>query len=611
MRGWTFVLATLLAACAPRVAWGDPAPPPAERGQVFSPYELETIALVLGSLRAKRVPNPEGKLIERVDVVPLEVIEPRDPAPRFLNLFHATTRKAVIRRELLLEPGKPYSQVLVDDTLRNLRRLPELSLVLVVAVEGSAPDRVGLVVITKDVWSLRLSWNVVGTPGGLEELDLAPTETNLFGTQQTVRAEYIYEPLAHNFGGAYVIPRIDSSRVALEGSANLMINRQSGHPEGSYGGLLAGEPIVSGLTPWAWDARVAWNDIVFRRYQNAQQDLYVDPKTGIAVPYAYRYRKYEAVYNVTRSLGWATKHDFTLSASVVRQVYRTELPGYDPVAVADFAATQVPRSDTRVGPSLTYHMYTRRYLRVIDFETLGLQEDFGLGPDVLLQVFPSFRAFGATRDVIDLQAALQYTIAVRDGLARVFVITDTQPALDRVADALFNPGVHIVSPTIANLGRIIVHASLSYRYRNYLNVQDNLGGENRLRGYPTSYFFNENLFSYNFELRSRPVEVLSCQLGGVLFHDVGDGFQGGLENLRPHHSVGFGVRILFPQLDRIVFRADVGFPLERPIDATTQRPIAPVSYLITFGQAFDVPTIDPSPVLPTGATETAWTSSSP
>ena len=75
---------------------------------------------------------------------------------------------------MLLREGDRYSQALVDETIRNLRQLPQLSVVLVVATVGSAPDRVGVVVITKDVWSLRASWDVVVTSGGLEHVRAAP-----------------------------------------------------------------------------------------------------------------------------------------------------------------------------------------------------------------------------------------------------------------------------------------------------------------------------------------------------------------------------------------------------------------------------------------------------
>ena len=271
-------------------------------------------------------------------------------------------------------------------------------------------------------------------------------------------------------------------------------------------------------------------------------------------------------------------------------------------------STQVPVDDTRVGPTLRYHMYSNRYVRVIDFETLALQEDFRLGPDVVLSAAPSFRALGATRNVVELYGAAQYTAAMRDGLARVFVITDTQLDGDRVSDGLLNPGAHIVTPTIAGIGRIVAHGALVWRYRNYLNALETLGGGTQLRGYPTNFFVGKDLLTYNVEARTRPIEILSCELAGVAFYDVGNAFYG-LDHARPYQSLGFGLRVLFPQLDRIVFRADVGFPIERPIDPSTLRPIAPYAFLVTFAQAFNVPSINPQPVLPTGATETVTTNS--
>jgi hypothetical protein len=607
MRGW-FGFASVVAVLLSRSALADP-PPPAERAQVYSPYEIETIGLALGSVQAHIDPHPEGKLVEHVDVIPLEVIEKRDPAPRFLNVFHATTRKEVIRRELLLREGEPYRQVLADDTLRNLRRLPELSLVLVVATRGSAPDRVGVVIVTKDVWSLRAGWNVVGTPGGVEQFDIAPTETNLFGTHQTILAEYIYEPAAHTFGVGYTIPRLAGSRVAAIAFAYASFDRAKNAFNGSYGSLVMGEPLYSGRAPWAWDATVAWEDLVIRRYQNARLATYEASNTPSApsIPFEYRHRQFRAVYDLTRSFGWDTKHDFTITAGVTHNVYLTDFPGADPRTVADFVSTQVPVNDTRVGPTLRYHLYANRYLRVIDFETLALQEDFRLGPDIVVSGAPSFRALGATRNVVDLYGAAQYTVPMRDGLARVFVITDTQLDGDRVADGLFNPGAHIVTPTIAGIGRLVAHGALVWRYRNYLNTLDTLGGGTQLRGYPTNFFIGKDLLTYNVEARTRPVEILSCELAGVAFYDVGNAFSG-LDHLRPYQSLGFGVRVLFPQLDRIVFRADVGFPLERPLDST-MRPIAPYAFLVTFAQAFNVPSIDPQPVLPTGATETVPTTS--
>jgi hypothetical protein len=590
------VLAALSALDA-RPARADGPPPPAERGLVYSPYEAQTIAEVLASLRATQDPTPEGKTVERVDIVPLEVLEERDPLPRWLNIFHYTSRQSVIRRELLFAERDPYQQVLADETIRNLRRLYQLSLVLVLATRGSTPDRVGLLVITKDVWSLRLDWNAELTAGGLELFDTQPAEWNFLGTHQTLNGHFQYQPLSYTFGLGYVAPRLGESRVATVASVDVVVNRDSGKPEGSLGSVIAGQPLYSALVPWAWDASVSWEDVILRRYINAQLATYVAP-TGGSVPFQYAERQYVTNYEVIRSFGWDTKHDLTLGAGISQTRYTTSFTDVAAATVADFDAANVPLSDTRVGPFVQYHGYRKRFVRVIDFDTLALQEDYSLGHDVVFRVAPSFRALGSSRDVVELYGAVQYTFAVRDGLFRASFVSRTEPEVSRIADAAVQPTLHFVSPTVAGLGRIVLDATTVYRWRNYLNQTTIIGGDDRLRGYPTNFFIGPNYVAYNVELRSRPVEILSCELAGVGFFDAGTAWRGE-SDFALHKSLGVGLRALFPQLDRIVFRADLGFPLDRPLDSTGT-PIPPYAFLVSFGQAFTTPTVAPTPVLPTG-----------
>ncbi len=599
------------------------APPPAQRGEVHSAYEKETIAMVLASLGETEDEHPEGKLVEHVEIVPLDVFEERDapgllwkPLPGILDSLHAKTRPSVVRREILVNEGDGYRQVRVDEMIRNLRQLSPLSLVLVVATKSRETGRVRVVVITKDVWSLRLAWGIVGTPGGLEQLVLQPSELNLAGTHQTIDGTFIYEPLALTYGLGYVVPRIASSRVAVVANANVMVNRESGSPEGTYGSLVAGEPLFSGETPWAWDATTEWQDAIYRRYENAQLANYVDPATGLAVPFEYRIREFEEILELRRAFGWDTRHEFTLAGSIVRDVY--QIPYSTPSlqamqTVQSFVANDVPVSDTAVGPTLQYETYTKRYARLIDFDTLALQEDYRLGHDVLLAVGPRSTALGSTRNYVALAASAQYTVAIRDGLFRASIssITDIGRVSERtngvlqsheIPDAYVLPVTHLVTPTIAGLGRIVLDARFDYRWRNYLNKLDIVGGNMFLRGFPTNFLVGADSVSYSLELRSRPVEILSCQLAGVVFFDAADAAPT-VSTLRPLQSTGIGVRALFPWLDRVVFRADLGVPLVRPIDPSTGRVVAPIGYIISFGQAFDMPSIAPTPALPTEQVE--------
>lgn len=615
LRHAVLTIAGLSAALPPVCAQAQQAPPPAERGGVYSTYEDQTIDQVLASLgapgspvrsgvpvkHAERDPDPEGKTIEHVDVVPLDVIEQRDPLPLWVNKLHYTSRDSVIRRELLLHEGDRYEQIHVDETLRNLRLLPQLSVVLVVATRGSTPGRVGVVVITKDVWSLRLNWDIELTGGGLEFFEAQPSEENFLGTHQTLSGDFIYDPKTNTFGLGYVAPRLGSSRIAVVASADVTINHASGAPEGSFGSLVTGQPLYSGRTEWSWDASAGWQDLIARRFSNAQEVVFVDQATGQALPFEWKARQYVTTYEVTRSFGWDVKHDITLAAGIDRLEYRADFPGANPKTVADFVSSYVPVSDTRVGPSIQYHTHTERYLRVIDFDTLALQEDHRLGHDVVLRVYPSFQALGATRDVLGFYGAVQYTAAVRDGLFRVAFESRTElevAPMNRISDAAIEPTAFFVSPSIGRIGRIVFDATFLYRWRDYLRTKTYLGGGDRLRGYPTNFFLDQNFVVSNVEFRSRPVEILSCQIAGVAFFDSGDAFHSA-NSFMPYQSVGVGLRALFPWLDRTVFSVDLGVPIERPLDSTGV-PIPPFGFSVSFGQALLVPSVSPASVLPTG-----------
>jgi len=363
-----------------------------------------------------------------------------------------------------------------------------------------------------------------------------------------------------------------------------------------------------------------WEDIVARRYQNAAIFIYQDPATGQGVPFQYRDRQFAASYHVTRSFGWDVKQDITLGAGVSASAFQTDFPAASQQTVNDFVAANVPVNDNRVGPSIEYHTYTKRYARLIDFESLALQEDVGLGHDVVLRLYPSFRALGSTRDIFGVYAAAQYTFWLReDGIFRVAFASTNEPGTNGMFDASINPTAHLVTPTVAGVGRLVFDGTMLYRWRDGLNITGAcpglstyapftpcttfLGETDRLRGFPTNYLAGKDFVSYNVEVRSRPVEVLTCQIAGVAFFDAGAAADA-LNELRPVQSVGVGLRALFPWLDREVLSVDVGFPLVRPLDPSTGLPISRYGYVISFGQAFDPPSVAVPSILPTG--QASW-----
>ncbi|WP_372518199.1 hypothetical protein [Polyangium jinanense] len=559
-------------------------PPPS-----YSPYERETIKAVVAAQGKTLDESPEGKTIEAVDIVTLDVIEQRDPVPNFVNIFHATTRKYVVRREVLLEPGQPYRQELADETGRNLRNIPQFSLVLVFAVRGSKPDRVRLVVVTKDVWSLRVGMGFRIARGGFEYLLVQPSEENLFGTHHSALVQAYIQPETYALGARYSIPRVGGSRILLKAEGNVVWNRESGKPEGSFGAFQYGQPLYSTHAEWSYIAQIKWRYEIDRRYVGGRLATFDAKSTeqDDAIPFRYRADVLAGSYTLTRSFGRRTKHDISVGVEATRRVYRQDdLARYAPDAAREFVDFAVPRSDTRIGPFAQIRAYSTRFMRVLDFNTLGLQEDIRLGHDLLLRVYPVFAGIGSSRDFFGATASASYTAPMGDGIARIFAegIVEAQP--DRIADASLEAGARIQTPR-TGIGRLVLDARILRRFRNYMNRRSVLGGDTRLRGYTTLAYIGSDVLTYNLEYRARPFQLFSFQLGPVAFFDAGDAFDG-FDEMRIKHSVGVGVRAVFPQLDRSVMRVDWGFPLTR---AFAPEGPWPGQFVVTFQQAFQMPQI--------------------
>jgi hypothetical protein len=274
-----------------------------------------------------------------------------------------------------------------------------------------------------------------------------------------------------------------------------------------------------------------------------------------------------------------------------RRAYRAhDLAGFDPAAAGEFVVEEVPVSDTRIGPFVQLHAHSIEFARLLEFETLGLQEDIALGHDLWLKLYPATRSAASSRDLLGTYAGASWTSPLGDGIARAWAASTYEATPDAAeVDAQLEAGVRAVTPRLG-FGRLVYDGGVLHRWRDYLNRRFTLGGEGRLRGWVTQAVVGKDVVASNFEFRTRPIEILTAQLGLAAFYDVGDAFDG-FDELRLKQGAGFGLRALFPQLDRFVFRADLGFPLERGAGARTD-------LVMTFGQAFPMPQPDPlAPVL--------------
>lgn len=229
--------------------------------------------------------------------------------------------------------------------------------------------------------------------------------------------------------------------------------------------------------------------------------------------------------------------------------------------------------------------YRSDFLRTLDVEILGLQEDFRLGPDVAAKLYPIVQALGSTRNVLGADVAAQWTARLGDGFLRVGAEGIVEAQTDTVSDASLETRLRVVSPRMP-FGRLVLDLQQLHRFRNYLNLNTKFGGESRPRGFPTNFLRTPSYALGSLELRSRSLGIFSTLWGLVAFVDVGTGYRTSA-GVEPHWGTGVGVRVLLPQFDRLVVRADVAVPLDRHRPAHVDA----FQFLVTVGQAFSVPNV--------------------
>ena len=560
---------------------------------VLGEYERRVLQAELAKRDAEVDDSPEGKVISDVEIVTLEVFDESDPIPDFFNVFHVVSRERVIRRELLLHRGEPFRRRRADESVRNLRSLPQLSLVVLVALKDPDPNRVRLLLIAKDIWSLRLNWNAQVGPGGLTYLILNPSERNFLGTHLLVGATFELFRSRYGVSGTVAHSRLFGTRLRSLAQVGAYVNRASGSTEGSFGQFSYGMPKYSETQRWSYGVSLQWDDGITRVNVALPHEPY---PTSTSLPYesggvtlfSYRREAYYEVLQATRSFGSRHKLDLTFGMEASRRVYRSLVPdSVDPAERQKFAEREIPVSDTRMAPFFQLSRYDNDFFKTIEIEALGLQEEFRLGPQALLRAYAAGKQFGSTRDIAGLFSGLAYTMPLGNGLVRAVGTSLVEYANDGRHQGMLALGARIASPRFP-LGRIHLDAVMENRYQNYLRDRSFLGGDGRLRGYAAAdtevsgSLRGSDLVAMNLEFRSRGINVLSFQCGLAAFYDVG-GTATRFDALAVKHSAGLGLRVLFPNFDRTVFRADWAFPLNPGYDHF------PGAVFFTAGQAFGLP----------------------
>ncbi len=528
-------------------------------------YEVRLVARAMAATGLKAVPpeEAEGRAVDGIHVVAEPIVGPADPYPEPLNWVHVRTHEDVVRREVLLAQGQPFSARLAAETERNLRRLFLFAVSRVLPMQGAEPGTVGVLVVTKDLWSLRLNSDYRTVGPLLQYLRLRPSETNLAGRAQQLSLDLGLELDTFRMGAAFAEPRLWGSRLALSSGAALVWNRASGVLEGTVGRASLSQPLYSLATPWDFSAGVAWTFRRARVFQGAEVLTLPYPSQDAQealVPLQYDVRELSVGTGLTRSLGEHFKHDVSVSLWAYRRLYtppRDVVP--DEAQRAWLVERYLPHSEDATYLGLSWRAFEARYTVLRDFDTFALSEDVQEGPALQLGLRLAPALLPDTVPFADLGAEASFRrVVLGDGLVQVRAAASIRWARD-VGATNRRAVAEVLLGTPSLVGLRLVHRTLmDVNVDSLFERVQLLGGSNGLRGMAPEALQGKRVLLHNTELRTRPVEILTLHAGLALFWDSGTASTGEQPVV---HTLGAGLRLLFPQFDREPLRIDVGWVL--------------------------------------------------
>lgn len=548
-------------------------------------YEERLVQRALAHVGREVEPEPEGRTVDEVLVFSEDIVGPEDPYPSFVNWPHVRTKRAVVDEELLLEPGKPWDTARAEESARILRSLGILSVARVVPVQSQQPGAVTVLVVTKDLWSIRFNQSFTLVGPVLTYYRNQPHERNVAGRNAVVGLDFLYKRDTLAIGERVEQRRFLGTRVSVNQSAALILNHQTGKLEGGRASLGVGEPLYTLSQHWGWGAWGSYGTQRTRVFSGAEVWQLPLPANipGGTVPFIYDSDYGGVEVNATRRDGEAFLRDFQLGLGAYGRSFRApDTLARD--AAAWLESEQLPRSEQAAYLSGSFRMFERRYTVMQNLDSLGLSEDVQLGPSLLLQARWASPLLFSPVHFLEAGARFRHRALLGGNLfaATAAAAARYTPAGDaRFGKALVDRRaavqLYAASRPLGPL-RLVARVFGLWREDPLSSRLLQLGADNGLRGLSAEVLSGENQWLGNVELRTTALSFKTIQAGAVLFYDVGAAWT---DNPAPIHSVGVGLRFRFPQFDTQVLRLDFGWALNGPPTPLQDR------FSASFGQVTD------------------------
>ncbi|MBI5622458.1 MAG: hypothetical protein HY924_01630 [Elusimicrobia bacterium] len=467
--------------------------------------------------------GPARLTVGTVHVVVHDVFDTEDPAEdkwlfRRANDMHRNTNDVVVRRELLFKEGDLYDARLLEETERNLRRLPIFRLVRVEA----APAGTGAMDVTVHVYD---NWTITPTTsfkraGGTYAWKVGLKDSNLLGYGKTAGAVYgkTFTQIEKNV--FYEDPQLFGRR--LTAGAGIF----EGGEARTYNVNLA-KPFYSSTAQEAMGFAGSYRD----------EKIFHD---DAVVPFGHvRQRTKEARVFYGRSLG--------STPSMVRRGVFTA--GYSRSRIEAVPGESVIKSDPLSIETLLEALFTaeeQAFVKEQNIKRLYRDEDINLGWTGAMSFRMSPRFLGSSTDSYDQRLSIGKGVPFGSG----HFFKGETGLTTRFSGDVYTSVVWGLNgeyyKRLLPWNTLATHASFDYGHGLNPSNALLLGELEGLRGYGLYHTSGNRRFLFNLEDRLFLVDNLFrlVTLGGVLFFDAGSTWMGETVAFGSWKtSVGAGLRV--------------------------------------------------------------------
>ena len=570
----------------------------------LSSLERQSVARALAARGYQVDPAPWGKVIGAVRVYNEDVFAEKNRLLQFFNHFHVTTQESAIASEVVIGVGEVWDQARIEETARRLRDPLWSSVVVVIPVVSAEPGKVDMLVVTRDIWSLRLNTQYTFQQGSLTNFSIALSENNFLGTRSVFAAGFTMDQGAVATGPIFIDKNLLGLRLDFRGRVDVILNREDLNLdfdsrderkftyEGTQSSISLSRPLWSLASKWGVGMSFSHRYAIDRRFRGLELfpvdcssgecvlprdannrvrstlDLSRDTTDATIYGVEYEMRRWDVTANGVRQWGTKVKHQVTVGHSVDNTKPRPldSFPG-SATDRAAFIRDVLPRSELTSTPFISYGMFTPTFKTLRNVNTYELAEDTRLGPDFDVSYSVGLELLGSDANFQRGSWSLGWAFPwCRDGVVRPAIGMSTRyQDIDSDGDREFidntaSATIRMITPTY-KWARLVALATVATRWNDASNRFFTIGSDSGLRGFLVNEFSGQRLARAQFEVRSTPRPLWVLRVGAVLFYDVGSAADT-FKEMRLHHDVGAGFRMLIPQTARDLFRFDFAVPLD-------------------------------------------------